>query len=137
MALKEVVGAYAIVVLDESQPDRLIAARKSSPLVVGIVENNAVYVGSDATPIVGYTKNVIYLEDEEVATMGRDGSLTIRTIADAVVTPEVHEIEMEIASLEKAGFDHFMLKEIFEQPKSIRDSIRGRIRLQSGEVMMS
>ena len=69
--------------------------------------------------------------------MGRDGSLTIRTIADAVVTPEVHEIEVEIASLEKAGFDHFMLKEIFEQPKSIRDSIRGRIRLQSGEVMMS
>ena len=137
VALKEVVGAYAIVVLDESQPDRLIAARKSSPLVVGIGENNAFYVGSDATPIVGYTKNVIYLEDEEVATMGRDGSLTIRTIADAVVTPEVHEIEMEIASLEKAGFDHFMLKEIFEQPKSIRDSIRGRIRLQSGEVMMS
>ena len=137
VALKEVVGAYAIVVLDESQPDRLIAARKSSPLVVGIGENNAFYVGSDATPIVGYTKNVIYLEDEEVATMGRDGSLTIRTIADAVVTPEVHEIEVEIASLEKAGFDHFMLKEIFEQPKSIRDSIRGRIRLQSGEVMMS
>ena len=137
VALKEVVGAYAIVVLDESQPDRLIAARKSSPLVVGIGENNAFYIGSDATPIVGYTKNVIYLEDEEVATMGRDGSLTIRTIADAVVTPEVHKIEMEIASLEKAGFDHFMLKEIFEQPKSIRDSIRGRIRLQSGEVMMS
>lgn len=136
-ALKEVVGAYAIVVVDQQHPDRLIAARKSSPLVIGVGENNEFFVGSDATPIVAYTKNVIYLEDEEVATMQRSGELTIRTIGDAVVTPEIHAIELEMASLEKAGYDHFMLKEIFEQPKSIRDSIRGRVRLQTGEVVMS
>ena len=136
-ALKEVVGAYAIVVVDQQHPDRLIAARKSSPLVIGVGENNEFFVGSDATPIVAYTKNVIYLEDEEVATMERSGELTIRTIGDAAVTPEIHAIELEMASLEKAGYDHFMLKEIFEQPKSIRDSIRGRVRLQAGEVVMS
>ena len=136
-ALKEVVGAYAIVVVDQHHPDRLIAARKSSPLVIGVGENNEFFVGSDATPIVAYTKNVIYLEDEEVATMERSGELTIRTIGDAAVTPEIHAIELEMASLEKAGYDHFMLKEIFEQPKSIRDSIRGRVRLQTGEVVMS
>ena len=94
-------------------------------------------MGSDATPIVAHTKNVIYLEDEEVATMHRSGELTIRTIADTAVTPEIHAIEMEMASLEKGGYDHFMLKEIFEQPKSIRDSIRGRIRLQAGESTIS
>ena len=136
-ALKEVVGAYALVVLDQSQPDRLIAARKSSPLVIGVGADNEFFVGSDATPIVAHTKNVIYLEDEEVATMHRSGELTIRTIGDAVVTPEIHAIELEMASLEKAGYDHFMLKEIFEQPKSIRDSIRGRIRLQAGESTVS
>ncbi|MDG1675437.1 MAG: glutamine--fructose-6-phosphate transaminase (isomerizing) [Flavobacteriales bacterium] len=136
-ALKEVIGAYALVVLDQTQPDRLIAARKSSPLVIGIGEDNEFFVGSDATPIVAHTKNVVYLEDEEVATMTRSGELKIRTISDSVVTPEIQAIELEIASLEKAGYDHFMLKEIFEQPKSIRDSIRGRVRLQSGEVHMS
>ena len=84
-----------------------------------------------------HTKNVIYLEDEEVATMHRSGELKIRTIGDTVVTPEIHAIEMEMASLEKAGYDHFMLKEIFEQPKSIRDSIRGRLRLHAGESTIS
>jgi len=137
VALKEVVGAYALVVVDLHSPDRLIAARKSSPLVIGVGADNEFFVGSDATPIVAHTKNVIYLEDEEVATMNRSGELTIRTISDAEVTPEVHAIEMEMASLEKGGYEHFMLKEIFEQPKSIRDSIRGRFRLQSGELTMS
>ena len=111
--------------------------RKSSPLVIGVGQDNEFFIGSDATPIVAYTKNVIYLEDEEVATMHRNGELVIRTIGDAVVTPEVHAIEMEIASLEKGGYDHFMLKEIFEQPKSIRDSIRGRVSLQAGETNVS
>ena len=137
VALKEVVGAYALVFVDLHSPDRLIAARKSSPLVIGVGADNEFFVGSDATPIVAHTKNVIYLEDEEVATMNRSGELTIRTISDAEVTPEVHAIEMEMASLEKGGYEHFMLKEIFEQPKSIRDSIRGRFRLQSGELTMS
>ena len=136
-ALKEVVGAYALVVVDQENPDQLIAARKSSPLVIGVGESNEFFVGSDATPIVKHTKNVIYLEDEEVATMNRSGELKIRTIGDIAVTPEIHAIELEMASLEKAGYDHFMLKEIYEQPRSIRDSIRGRVRLQSGDVRLS
>ena len=137
VALKEVVGAYAIVVLDESHPDRLVAARKASPLVIGVGGNNDFFVGSDATPIVAHTKNVVYLEDEEVATMTRDGKLSIRTISDAEITPEIKAIELEIASLEKGGYDHFMLKEIYEQPRSIRDSIRGRVNLQQGATNMS
>lgn len=137
IALKEVVGAYAIVVLDQSQPDRLVAARKASPLVIGVGGNNDFFVGSDATPIVAHTKNVVYLEDEEVATMTRDGKLSIRTIGDADVNPEIQAIELEIASLEKGGYEHFMLKEIYEQPRSIRDSIRGRVNLQQGTTTMS
>ena len=137
IALKEVVGAYAIVVLDQSHPDRLVAARKASPLVIGVGGNNDFFVGSDATPIVAHTKNVVYLEDEEVATMTRDGKLSIRTIGDADVTPEIQAIELEIASLEKGGYEHFMLKEIYEQPRSIRDSIRGRVNLQQGTTTMS
>ena len=137
IALKEVVGAYAIVVLDQSHPDRLVAARKASPLVIGVGGNNDFFVGSDATPIVAHTKNVVYLEDEEVATMTRDGKLSIRTIGDADVTPEIQAIELEIASLEKGGYEHFMLKEIYEQPRSIRDSIRGRVNLQRGTTTMS
>lgn len=137
IALKEVVGAYAIVVLDQSQPDRLVAARKASPLVIGVGGNNDFFVGSDATPIVAHTKNVVYLEDEEVATMTRDGKLSIRTIGDSDVTPEIQAIELEIASLEKGGYEHFMLKEIYEQPRSIRDSIRGRVNLQRGTTTMS
>ena len=137
VALKEVVGAYAIVVLDKSHPDRLVAARKSSPLVIGVGGNNDFFVGSDATPIVAHTKNVVYLEDEEVATMTRDGKLSIRTIGDTEITPEIKAIELEIASLEKGGYDHFMLKEIYEQPRSIRDSIRGRVNLQQGTTNLS
>ena len=137
IALKEVVGAYAIVVLDQSHPDRLVAARKASPLVIGVGGNNDFFVGSDATPIVAHTKNVVYLEDEEVATMTRDGKLSIRTIGDSDVTPEIQAIELEIASLEKGGYEHFMLKEIYEQPRSIRDSIRGRVNLQRGTTTMS
>ena len=137
VALKEVIGAYAIVVLDNSHPDRLVAARKASPLVIGVGGSNDFFVGSDATPIVAHTKNVVYLEDDEVATMTRDGKLSIRTIADAEITPEIKAIELEIASLEKGGYDHFMLKEIYEQPRSIRDSIRGRVNLQQGTTNMS
>ena len=137
VALKEVIGAYAIVVLDKSHPDRLVAARKASPLVIGVGGSNDFFVGSDATPIVAHTKNVVYLEDEEVATMTRDGKLSIRTIADAEITPEIKAIELEIASLEKGGYDHFMLKEIYEQPRSIRDSIRGRVNFQQGTTNMS
>ncbi len=136
-SLKQVVGAYAIVVIDKENPGRLIAARKSSPLVIGMGEDGAFYVASDATPIVPYTKNVVYLEDEEIASLDLTEGLRIRTISNGVITPEVHALEIELESIEKAGYEHFMLKEIFEQPQSIRDSIRGRINLQLGEVKMA
>ena len=135
-ALSQVVGAYALVVIDRENPGRLIAARKSSPLVIGIGEDGAYYVASDATPIVSHTKNVVYLEDEEVANLDLEHGLKIHTISNDVITPEVHALEIELESIEKGGYEHFMLKEIFEQPQSIRDSIRGRINLQLGELKM-
>ena len=135
-ALSQVVGAYALVVIDRENPGRLIAARKSSPLVIGIGEDGAYYVASDATPIVSHTKNVVYLEDEEVANLDLEYGLKIHTISNDVITPEVHALEIELESIEKGGYEHFMLKEIFEQPQSIRDSIRGRINLQLGELKM-
>ena len=137
IALGEVQGAYAIAVLDRTQPDVLIAARKSSPLVIGVGPDNDYYVASDATPIVAYTPNVIYLEDEEIARIHRTEGLLIRTIANDAVTPEIHALEMQLEALEKGGFEHFMLKEIFEQPRSITDSIRGRLSLQRGEIKMA
>ena len=137
IALGEVQGAYAIAVLDRTQPDVLIAARKSSPLVIGVGPDNDYYVASDATPIVTYTPNVIYLEDEEIARIHRTEGLLIRTIANDAVTPEIHALEMQLEALEKGGFEHFMLKEIFEQPRSITDSIRGRLSLQRGEIKMA
>lgn len=137
IALKEVEGAYAIVVIDENDPDILIAARKSSPLVIGVGTEGEYFVGSDATPIIEYTQNVIYLDDEEVAVMHRKEGLTIRNVHNAEITPEIHELELQIEEIEKGGYEHFMLKEIFEQPRSIFDSIRGRMSLQNGEIRMS
>ena len=133
-ALNQVVGAYAIVVIDKDNPTTLIAARKSSPLVIGLGEDGSYYVASDATPIIPYTKNVVYLKDEEIASLELDSGLRIRTISNTKITPQIQALELEIESIEKGGYDHFMLKEIFEQPKSIRDSLRGRINLKKGEV---
>ena len=137
VALKEVEGAYAIVVIDENEPDILVAARKSSPLVIGVGSEGEYFVGSDATPIIEYTQNVIYLDDEEVAVMHRKNGLTIRNVHNAEISPEIHELELQIEELEKGGYEHFMLKEIFEQPRSIFDSIRGRMSLQNGQIRMS
>lgn len=137
MALKEVEGAYAIAIIDANEPDLLIAARKSSPLVIGVGEENEFYIASDATPIIEHTQNVIYLDDEEVAVMNKLEGLTIRNLQNTVITPEVHELEMQIEAIEKGGFDHFMLKEIYEQPNSILDSIRGRMSVQRSEIKMS
>lgn len=137
MALKEVEGAYAIAIVDASEPDLLVAARKSSPLVIGVGEENEYFIASDATPIVEYTQNVIYLDDEEVAVMHRHQGLTIRNLQNTVITPEIHELELQIEAIEKGGFEHFMLKEIFEQPHSIIDSIRGRMSVQRSEIKMS
>ena len=135
IALNQVTGAYAIVVMSRDDPDTLIAARKGSPLVIGIGTNDF-YVASDATPIIEYTKNVVYLDDEEVALIRRNQHLKIKTIRNHEKTPYVEKLEMNLSTLEKGGFEHFMLKEIYEQPTSIRDSMRGRIHLDQGTVTL-
>ena len=133
VALSEVVGAYAIVVIDKSNPDQLIAARKSSPLVIGIGEDEY-FLASDATPIVEYTKNVIYLDDDEIALINLNEGLTLKTISNEIKTPYIQELEMQLEALEKGGYEHFMLKEIYEQPQSILDSMRGRINITKSLV---
>jgi glutamine---fructose-6-phosphate transaminase (isomerizing) len=135
IALNEVTGAYAIVVLSEDYPDMLIGARKGSPLVVGLGKDEY-FMASDATPIIEYTKNVVYLDDEEIAVIKRDGKLSIKTISNQVKTPYIQELELRLEMLEKGGYEHFMLKEIFEQPRSIYDSMRGRIDSKKGEIYM-
>lgn len=135
IALNQVVGAYAIVIIDKHDPDTLIAARKGSPLVVGIGEGEF-FVASDATPIVEYTREVVYLNEEEVAIISRNDELKIKTISNIEKTPYVQTLEINLSALEKEGFDHFMLKEIYEQPRSIRDSMRGRLNAKSGIVSL-
>ncbi|HOZ39213.1 MAG TPA: glutamine--fructose-6-phosphate transaminase (isomerizing) [Flavobacteriales bacterium] len=135
-ALDSVVGAYAIVVLDGKDPNVMVAARKSSPLVIGIGEEGEYFVASDATPIIEHTKNVVYLEDGEIAVIDRHKGLKIRTIKNQEKAPFIHELEMHLEALEKGGYDHFMLKEIHEQPRSIRDCLRGRLNMASGEVVL-
>ncbi|MEX0813567.1 MAG: glutamine--fructose-6-phosphate transaminase (isomerizing) [Chitinophagales bacterium] len=135
IALNHVIGAYAIVILDKNNPDELIAARKGSPLVIGIGEGEY-FIASDATPIVEHTKNVVYLDDEEIAKLDRNGELLIKTIQNKKKTPYVEELELKIEMLEKGGYDHFMLKEIFEQPRSVKDSMRGRLSSEKGWVSL-
>jgi len=134
IALNEVVGAYAIVVMDKNNPDQLIAAKKGSPMVVGIGENNEYFIASDATPIVEYTKNVVYLDDEEIAIVDKRDGFKLMNIKNQEKTPYVQELELKLEALEKGGYEHFMLKEIYEQPRSIRDSMRGRVRPDKGQV---
>lgn len=131
MALNEVVGAYAIVIISKKDSNRLFAAKKGSPLVIGVGDKEF-YIASDATPIVEYTKNVVYLEDEEIAVLNRDGDLKIKTIKNKKKTPYIQELELQLEAIEKGGFDHFMLKEIYEQPRSIRDCMRGRLNASEG-----
>jgi len=127
LALQQVIGAYAIVVMSKNEPDKLIAARKSSPLVVGIGHDGDFYLASDATPIVEYTKKVVYMDDEEIAVVRPGEGLKLYSIDDVEKTPYVQELEMHLEALEKGGYDHFMLKEIHEQPRSIEDCFRGRL----------
>ncbi|GAB3709658.1 glutamine--fructose-6-phosphate transaminase (isomerizing) [Spirosoma flavus] len=134
LALQEVVGAYAIVIMSEADPTQLIAARKGSPLVIGVGENEF-FLASDATPIVEYTKDVIYLNDYEIAVI-KDGTLKVVTLDNTTTTPYVHKIELELEAIEKGGFDHFMLKEIFEQPRSIADSMRGRVQADDATLQL-
>lgn len=135
-ALNEVIGAYAIVIMSRENPDQFIAAKKGSPLVIGIGLNNEYFIASDATPIIEHTKNVVYLEDEEIAIIDRHSGFTLRNIKNQEKTPYIHELEMQLETLEKGGYEHFMLKEIHEQPKSIRDSMRGRLNVNKGIVAL-
>jgi glucosamine--fructose-6-phosphate aminotransferase (isomerizing) len=134
LALNKVNGAYAIVVMDEDHPNQLIAARKGSPMVIGVGKGEY-FIASDATPIVEYTKNVIYLNDHEIAFLKRD-ELLIKGLDNVVQTPFIQELELKLEMLEKGGYDHFMLKEIYEQPRSVRDCLRGRIYPEEGKVQL-
>lgn len=134
-ALNEVIGAYAIVVIAKDNPDELIAAKKSSPLVIGIGKDEF-FLASDATPIIEYTKNVVYLEDGEIARLSLKEGLKLKTIKNQTVTPYIQELQMQLEALEKGGFEHFMLKEIYEQPRSIKDCMRGRMSATEGTVSL-
>jgi glucosamine--fructose-6-phosphate aminotransferase (isomerizing) len=134
VALNKVIGAYAIVIMSADDPDQLIAARKGSPMVIGVGDGEY-FIASDATPIVEYTKNVIYLNDNEIAYIRRE-DLLIKNIDNTVQTPYIQELDLKLEMLEKGGYDHFMLKEIYEQPRSIRDCMRGRIYPQQGKVQL-
>ena len=142
LALQQVIGAYAIAVLDKDHPDTLIAARKGSPLVVGIGEDEY-FLASDATPIVEYTDKVIYIEDEEVVKLSTKGQSTkdkgieITTINNVTKTPEIKRLELSLSQLEKGGYPHFMLKEIFEQPRTLTDSMRGRVNVRQDNIALS
>ncbi len=134
-ALNEVTGAYAIVLMSRHNPDIMYAARKGSPLVIGVGENEF-FMASDATPIVEYTKNVVYLNDEEIAIVTRNDGFTIKNIQNQLKTPYIQELELKLEMLEKGGYDHFMLKEIHEQPRSIKDSMRGRLNAMEGSIRL-
>ena len=134
LALTKVVGAYAIVVMSLEDPNLLIAARKGSPLVLGIGKDEF-FMASDATPIIEYTNEVIYLNDQEIAII-KDGKLTIKDTSNLPLTPYVQIVDMELEAIEKGGFEHFMLKEIFEQPRSILDCMRGRLDSNSGRLVL-
>ncbi|MBO4740033.1 MAG: glutamine--fructose-6-phosphate transaminase (isomerizing) [Bacteroidales bacterium] len=138
LALKNVIGAYAIAIIDKSNPNQLIAARKGSPLIIGVGDKETEFlIGSDATPIVEYTNKVIYLEEEEIAIMHRDGSITVKNLSNVEQTPIIKTLEMNLSQLEKANFPHFMLKEIFEQPEALRTSMLGRLNMESKTVRLS
>jgi glucosamine--fructose-6-phosphate aminotransferase (isomerizing) len=134
LALTKVVGAYAIVIISLEEPDLLVAARKGSPLVVGVGKDEF-FLASDATPIIEYTNEVVYLNDQEIAVI-RDGKLSITNTANLPLTPYIQIVDMELEAIEKGGFEHFMLKEIFEQPRSISDCLRGRLDSQSGRLIL-
>ncbi len=134
LALNRVEGAYGLVIICTKEPDRLFAAKKGSPLVIGVGEGEN-FIASDATPIVQYTQRVIYLKDDDLAIVKKD-ELILKTIRTEKFQPEVKEIDLKIGEIDKEGFDHFMLKEIFEQPRAIHDTFRGRILPDNSSVML-
>jgi glucosamine--fructose-6-phosphate aminotransferase (isomerizing) len=137
LALNRVIGAYAIAVFDRKKPNEIVAARLGSPLVIGLGEDEF-FIASDASPFVAYTSNAIYLEDAQMAVIRTHKKIKIRKLKDDLeVSPYVQELKVQLAQIEKAGFDHFMLKEIYEQPKAITDTLRGRLELQNRKITIS
>ncbi len=137
MALNRVVGAYAIVVFDHSNPDQLVTARMGSPLAIGVGEDEF-FIASDASPFIEYTSNAIYLEDGEMAILDRTKAIEIRKIkSNKEVDPFITELELSLEEIEKGGYEHFMLKEIYEQPRAIKDTFRGRLRVEEGLIKMA
>src|ERR1035437_3201176 len=136
LAHNQCVGAYAIAVIEKGHPDVIVAARKGSPLVVGIGEDEF-FLASDATPIIEYTNQVVYIGEEEIVTLKRGKQLKIKTIGNVEKTPEIKKLEMTLSQLEKGGYPHFMLKEIFEQPKTLSDSMRGRINIDENNITLA
>lgn len=136
LALRNVIGAYAIVIINKNEPGRMIAARKGSPLVIGVGDDEY-FVGSDATPIIEFTNKVVYLEEEQIAYIERGGDLRITDLRSVEQTPVVRELQMSLSEIEKGGFPHFMLKEIFEQPRTLRASMQGRLHPELGTVKLS
>ena len=136
LALRNVIGAYAIAIIDKNEPDKMIVARKGSPLIIGIGENEF-FVGSDASPIIEYTNKVVYLGEEQIAYIQRGQELRITDLGKVEQTPVVRQLEMSLSEIEKGGFPHFMLKEIFEQPRTLKASMQGRLHPELGAVKLS
>lgn len=136
VALNQVIGAYAIAVIDKANPDTIIVARKSSPLVVGIGQDEY-FIASDASPIMEYTNQMVFLDNEEVAVIRRNEQLIIKKLNNIEVTPEITKVILDIGQLEKGGYEHFMLKEIFEQPECIANSMKGRVNVDMNSVKLS
>lgn len=137
IALNQVVGAYAIAVFDKQKPDEIVVAKLGSPLAIGVGENEY-FIASDASPFIEYTNNAVYLEDEEMAIVRLGKEIKLRKIKDdAIAYPNIMELSMNIEQIEKGGYDHFMLKEIYEQPRAILDTYRGRLRADQGIIKMA
>lgn len=136
VALHQVIGAYAIAILDKRHPDTIIAARKQSPLVVGIGENEF-FLGSDASPIIEYTDQVVYLDDENIAIMKLGEPLKVVSVLNEKLSPEIKTVDIELGQIEKGGYPHFMLKEIFEQPSCLTNCMRGRVNIEHTNVTLS
>ena len=136
LALRNVIGAYALAIIDKNEPDRMIAARKGSPLIIGVGENEY-FIGSDASPIIEYTNKVVYLGEGEIAYIQRGQELKITDLKNVEQTPVIRQLELSLNEIEKGGFPHFMLKEIFEQPRALRNSMKGRLHPELGTVKLS
>ena len=137
IALNQVIGAYAIAVIDNDKPDEIVVAKLGSPLCIGVGDDEY-FIGSDVTPFIEYTKNVVYLEDGELAIIRNHKETFYRKIVDdKIISPTVSKLELSLDKIEKQGFDHYMLKEIYEQPKAIEDTLRGRLNISKGIIKLS